>query len=117
MVITMARSDGRPGLAYTGPMPKETIHVTIDPELLRRIDLDREAKGQPRSEWLARAARLALYELRPIDGSGRLAPPEVSEATPLHETPSRVPGQSVARIPPPPKRAPITTFDPDAPES
>jgi hypothetical protein len=43
-------------------MAKRPANAMFDPDLLARIDADRRAKGQSRSEWLARAAELALFD-------------------------------------------------------
>lgn len=41
-------------------MAKRPMNAMIEPGLLDRIDADRKAKGQTRSEWLARAAEFSL---------------------------------------------------------
>lgn len=71
----------------------------IEPELLDRIDADRKAKGQTRSEWLARAAELALFDpdgTDPVPAEQPRRETVRKPARPLAETPSRIPGQAVA---------------------
>jgi hypothetical protein len=75
---------------------KEARHINFEPELWARVDA---ARGDvPRSRWLARAAEAAL------DGPAPAVEQPHREtvrkpARPLTETPSRIPGQTVAARP------------------